>query len=162
MEPSCVTALMTFINIDYKYFAGIRDPIDIIDKYRMRGFGTILNEQEKTNAVEYNSSVPKWQSIFAVDSKNKASAAAHFGTKKITDNMFKPGKFLRNYPSDAYKNPDLNYVSTMEDYYNYYKMNYGYSPNACDFLKFTSIGPDGNIQPVKKWVLEAAYDELSK
>jgi hypothetical protein len=162
MLPSCVTALMTFTNIDYKYFAGIRDPIDIINKYRVRGFGTILNEQEKANVIEYNSSVPKWKSIFGVDTKNKASVSAHFGSKRITDNMFKPGQFLRNFPGDAYKSPDLNYVSTMEDYYNYYKMNHGYSANACDFLKFSTIGPDGNIQPLKKWVMEAAYEELSK
>ena len=33
MLPSCITAMLTGYNIDYKYFAGVRDPIDIITKY---------------------------------------------------------------------------------------------------------------------------------
>ena len=44
--PSCITALMTGINIDYKYFAGRKEPYDIFMKYRLRGFGIIMNKQE--------------------------------------------------------------------------------------------------------------------
>ena len=44
--PSCVSALKTLVNMDFKYFAGKRNPYQIINKYRMRGFGTILNKKE--------------------------------------------------------------------------------------------------------------------
>ena len=47
MLPSFVTAMMTFINIDYKYFSGNASPFNIINKYRYRGFTTILNDKEK-------------------------------------------------------------------------------------------------------------------
>ena len=43
--PSCVSALKTLVNMDFKYFAGKRNPYQIINKYRMRGFGTILNKR---------------------------------------------------------------------------------------------------------------------
>lgn len=46
MTPSFITAHKTFMNIDYKYFSGKSSYVDIINKYRMRGFGTILNKKE--------------------------------------------------------------------------------------------------------------------
>jgi hypothetical protein len=42
--PSCITSMMTGINIEYKYFSCIRDPIEIINKYVNRGFGLIMNK----------------------------------------------------------------------------------------------------------------------
>lgn len=158
--PSCVTALMTFTNIDYKYFAGIRDPIDIINKYRMRGFGTILNEQEKVDAVKYNSAIDKWKNVFQIDLHKKDTMTNHFGSKQLTDRMFQPGRNFNNYPEDAYRKPDYEYVNNMTDYYNYYKTKYNYTPNACDYLKFNAIKDDGSFNPLKKWVIDAAYDEL--
>lgn len=158
--PSCITALMTYTNIDYKYFAGIRDPVDIIDKYRTRGFGTIINDQEKTTVVEYNGSVNKWKGMFSVDSKSKASISAHFGPKKLNDNIYKPGKFLKDYPDDTYRKLDHKYIMSIEDYYNYYKNTYTYTPGSVDFLKFRSVGENGSVIPFKKWLLEAASDEL--
>jgi hypothetical protein len=160
MLPSAITALMTYTNIDYKYFAGIRDPVDILDKYRTRGFGTIINDQEKSTVVEYNGSVNKWKGMFNVDPKNKASVTAHFGPKKLNDTIYKPGKFLKDYPDDTYRKVDCKYIMTVEDYYNYFKNAYGYVPGTIDFLKFRSLGEAGTFIPLKKWILEAANDEL--
>ena len=53
MLPSCITAYKTYINIDLKYFAGNNSPYKIIEKYRFRGFATILNNDEKIAYVEY-------------------------------------------------------------------------------------------------------------
>lgn len=162
MLPSCITALMTYTNIDYKYFAGIRDPVDIIDKYRTRGFGTLINDQEKATVIEYNGSVNKWKGMFSVDPKNKASVTAHFGPKKLNDNIYKPGKFTKDFPEDTYRKLDHKYVMTSEDYNNYFKTVYGYTPgtNGIDFLKFRAIGENGSIVPLKKWIIGAANDEL--
>ena len=158
--PSCITALMTFTNIDYKYFAGIRDPIDIIDKYRMRGFGTMINDQEKNHVTEYNSSTNRWKGLFTVDNKSKSSINAQFSPKKLNDNIYKPGRFLRDLPDDTYRKVNVKYIDTNEDYYNYFKVNFGYTPGAVDFLKFHAIKEDGSIEPLKKWIIDAAYDEL--
>ncbi len=158
--PSCITALMTFTNIDYKYFAGIRDPIDIINKYRMRGFGTIINELEKPFITEYNSTVNKWKGMFNVDPKNRQSVKEQFGPKKLNDNIYKPGKFTRGFTDDAYMKVNARYVLTSEDYYNYYKQKYAYTPRLIDFLKIRTLREDGSVEPLKKWILDAAYDEL--
>ena len=52
------------INLDYKYFSGSKDPIDIINKYRMRGFGTLLNEKEKIKLIEYSKNVQQWADFY--------------------------------------------------------------------------------------------------
>lgn len=158
--PSCVSALMTFINIDYKYFAGIRDPIDIINKYRMRGFGTILNEHEKIDAVKYNGTIDKWKDVFQVNMQKKESMPNHFGSKPLTDRMFQPGKHFQGFPDDSYRNPNCEYVNSVEDYYKYFKTKYNYTPGACDYLKFNAIKEDGSFNQLKKWVIDAAFDEL--
>ena len=54
MLPSCITSMMTGLNIEYKYFAGIRNPVDIINKYMHRGFGVLLNKFEINKLLEYN------------------------------------------------------------------------------------------------------------
>jgi hypothetical protein len=158
--PSCITALMTNINIDYKYFAGVRDPIDIINKYRSRGFGTIINEQEKPVVTDYNSSISKWKDVYNVNPKDNTSVKSQFGPKKLNDSVYKPGKFARQLPDDSYANVTKSYLLTVSDYYNYYKTNFGYAPDNVDFLKFRAYKENGSMEPLKKWVLDAAYDEL--
>jgi hypothetical protein len=160
--PSCVTALMTFTNIDYKYFAGIRDPIDIINKYRMRGFGTMINQKEKGYLIEYNGSVNKWKGMITVDPKNSQSIANHFGYRKYGDNIFKPLKYTQGHPDESYRKPDCKYVNDTNEYYEHYKTAYGYIPGQIDLLKCKAFKEDGSIEPFKKWVAEAAYEELSK
>jgi hypothetical protein len=39
------------INIDYKYFAGAKDPIEVLNKYRMRGYSVYLNDKEKVYVI---------------------------------------------------------------------------------------------------------------
>lgn len=158
--PSCVSALMTSVNIDYKYFAGIRDPIDIINKYRMRGFGTILNEHEKVDAVKYNGTIDKWKDVFQINLQKKETMTNHFGAKSVTDRMFQPGRNFNNYPEDAYRNPNYEYVNNEEDYRKYFKTKYNYTPGTVDYLKFNAIKDDGSFNPLKKWVIDAAFDEL--
>ncbi len=159
--PSCITALMTYTNIDYKYFAGIRDPIDIINKYRMKGIGTMINTSEKAHMLEYNSSVSRWKDMCGIDKKSKTSGLSHFGSKKIGDSMFKPNKFFNGMPDSIYLMvPNKKYVMTVEDMYSMYKEKYGYdhSKTGFDVLKFKTVKDDGSIEPLKRWVWEACYD----
>jgi hypothetical protein len=92
MTPSCISACMTMINIDYKYFAGSKDPIEIINKYRCRGFGTILNDKEKVRFFEYNNLVEKWKNIYSIKLNDSLSITKCLGFKSPSDDMFKYSK----------------------------------------------------------------------
>ena len=69
LTPSCISAHMTYMNIDYKYVCGTKDPIEIINKNRMRGFGTWLNAREKKLFIKYSSEIPFWNNLYKVDKK---------------------------------------------------------------------------------------------
>ena len=161
MLPSCVTAMMTGINIDYKYFAGIRDPIDILNKYRMRGFGILLNDHEKQHMVYYNSSLNnKWNNMFNVNIKNKESINKFFGPQSLNANIYKPLVFLKSFPKDIYNN--LTNVRTFNDSvdvadYLRNKKSYDMSSSLINTLKLKTINEDGKIEPLKKWVIEGCY-----
>lgn len=156
LTPSCITANMTGINIDYKYFAGVRDPIDILNKYRMRGFGTILNSTEREHMTYYNSNINKWDKMFAVDPKNKNNL---YGFKDINNDMFKPGHFLKGFPIDAFNKLNRQPIISIEDIKQYYKTKYNYDPSitGLDMFKFKAIS-DGNINPLNKWIINAYWD----
>ncbi len=161
MLPSCVTAMMTGINIDYKYFAGIRDPIDILNKYRMRGFGTILNDTEKQHMIYYNGSLNnKWNNMFSVNIKNKDSIAKFFGSQNINSNMFKPLVYLKNFPKDIYNvvNParTFNDNADLIDYLRI-KKDYDTQSSLINTTKLKTINNDGKVEPLKKWVIEACW-----
>lgn len=64
MTPSFITAHMTYMNIDYRYFAGTNHPCEIINKYRMRGFGTWLNIKELKQYVEYTQNSKYWNTFY--------------------------------------------------------------------------------------------------
>ena len=62
--PSAVSALITNKCIDYKYFAGIRSPFEIILKYIFRGYSIFLNKREMIKIVEYIKNSDKWKNLF--------------------------------------------------------------------------------------------------
>ncbi len=89
MTPSFISAHLTFMNLDYKYFAGSKDPINIINKYRMRGFGTWLNQNELKICLKYISEVPFWKKLYNINSKNKSFKKC-LGSLVINHTLFKP------------------------------------------------------------------------
>jgi len=62
--PSAISALITNKCIDYKYFAGVRSPFEIILKYVFRGYSIILNKKEMVKIAEYIRNTEKWRKIF--------------------------------------------------------------------------------------------------
>ena len=162
MLPSCVTAMMTGINIDYKYFAGIRDPIDILNKYRMRGYGILLNDHEKQHMVYYNSKLnSKLNNMFNINIKNKENINKFFGPQHINENIYKPLVFLKNFPKDIYNTISLSLkvftkISDISDYLDDEK-NYDSTNSLINTLKLKSINNDGKVEPLKKWIMEACY-----
>tara|TARA_B110000208_G_C11784580_1_gene435136 strand:+ start:630 stop:3086 length:2457 start_codon:yes stop_codon:yes gene_type:complete len=155
--PSCITAMMTFINIDYKYFAGTSSPYEIINKYRFRGFGTILNDNEKIKLVNYSKNVKKWQDKYNI-TNNIQSINNVFGIiniNKIIDSVF--------YGMNRCINPNIilviNDVTIFEEYKKRHikSKNYSYIKS---YIDINIIRKNGYITPFKKYLLESFYDNL--
>lgn len=152
--PSCVTAMMTGINIDYKYFAGVRNPIEIANKYRMRGFSLIFNASELKDMAYYNNNVKTHGGMFYVASTDKAEIAKTFGPREISDKIYKPLVYEQGASEDMYQKPNFTYFKTTADIKRYYKTRYGYDENTFGFSLFTikTILDNGSVFPYKNWV----------
>jgi hypothetical protein len=146
--PSWVSAMMTNINIDYKYFAGIKNPIDIINKYRERGFGTILNQTELKHAILYNSKIPEYHTKYNLDLSNQEDIYNFLGPKNINHPIFKAPHCHNDYVlSDIISN-----IRDIEKFYDY-KHNYNKQKSNIDIFKFKTIDSSGEITPLAKWAI---------
>jgi hypothetical protein len=114
MTPSCITAHLTYMNIDYKYFAGSKDPIEIINKYRMRGFGTWLNKKEIATYLKYSSLVPFWNNLYCINLTNKATLKNCLGPLPINHILYQP----RQFNIDLYSNPNIKPIPFEDPYVN--------------------------------------------
>jgi hypothetical protein len=131
--PSCIGAMMTGMNIDYKYFAGIRDPYQIVIKYMKRGFGVILNKDELKQLEEHIK-------------KNNLSME-YFGPKEVYSNIFTQFEVKKEY----------KYIDTHEQikkFYNQYN-------KTIDSTQFNTISNNGNINTCVKSFIDF-YFETSK
>lgn len=161
MTSSCITAMMTGINIDYKYFAGSRDPIDIINKYRMRGFSTILSTNEKEHMEEYNKHITTCGGMFNCSKDGETT----FGCKTLGSSIYKPKVYKEGLPEDIYKNTSTGYIMKMDDLINHYKVKYNYdvksSKSMVDMFKFKVINDDGSINPLEAFVTRAYWNSMN-
>ena len=169
--PSAITSYMTFMNIDYKYFSGSRDSIEIVNKYRCRGYGTCINDYEKIHLIEYSKNVKEWQNLLNItDYKSRFSV---FGPLKLSHKMFKPRRYNSILYNDDYPvldiyNEDIkvNYITTYLDLVDEYielpttrnENNQIYSDLLISILQYKTINKHGYINPIKTWIMEAVYD----
>jgi hypothetical protein len=136
--PSCVSALLSGININSKYIAGTRDPAELIRKYNNIGFGIILNNKEKKYYYDYF--------------KDDQLVIPGFMTLDNT-----------NFKRDQY-HPQINvsYIKTKSDLYNFYKTKtqskYDETKSDVKFLQLKTINCLGDIIPLKQWTFGAACD----
>jgi hypothetical protein len=162
MTPSCVSALKTGINIDYKYFAGLRDPVEIINKYISRGFGVILNKTELTHFVEYNthSNNPMFVEIL----KDNKSGKGLVGPKTINCNIYKTLVYTKGMPIETYKTIEHKYITTMTDLKEYYLKKYKYDTNDCpiDMFKYKVFNNNGDVIPLQMGVFELYYNHYNR
>lgn len=133
MTPSCVTAMMTGINVEYKYFASIRDPVDIINKYNRRGFGVILNSVELEQYKKFNESTDRFK----------------VGTKTVYDPIF------ANIDTETKK--EYEYAKTNEDI----KEIYSTLNSVVDVTKFNTISETGKINQLKPSFFDFYYDSMN-
>ena len=156
--PSCISAMMTGLNIDYKYFVGSRDPVDIINKYMMRGFGTLLNNVELDHTEKYNTTVTTFGGMFYYPPEE---SKLMFGPKELNNKIFSPLVYTQGLPDNAYDNPDVMYIKSLDDLKNYYKTKYGYdsTTSKLDMFKFKTILPNGSVSEYYNW-LPIAYKDM--
>jgi hypothetical protein len=133
MTPSCVTAMMTGINIEYKYFAGIRDPIDIINKYNRRGFGIILNTIELEQYKKFN----------------ELSDRFKVGPKTVYDPIFAK--------IDTEIKKEYEYIKSNEEV----KQIYSVHNSIIDASKFNSINESGKINQLKTSFFDFYFESMN-
>lgn len=92
MLPSCISACMTLTNIEYKYFAGSKDPIEVLNKYERRGFGTIINDKERIKKIKYSHDVEKWKDLYDIKGLSKGCIEKIFKPFDLSNKLFKTVK----------------------------------------------------------------------
>jgi len=134
LTPSCISAHMTYMNIDYKYVCGTKDPIEIINKNRMRGFGTWLNASEKKLFIKYSKEIPFWNNLYKFDNKITGSTGPNdnSGSTGPNNNFGSTGP-NNNFGSTG---PNNNFGSTGP-----FNDNSGLTGPFNDNLNFGSTGP---------------------
>ncbi len=76
LTPSCITAFMTLMNIDYKYVCCAKDPIELILKYKdFRGYGIYLNIDEKKSVIKYIMKNQKYWLQYNIDNTDTYQSA---------------------------------------------------------------------------------------
>ncbi len=160
--PSYITSMMLQLSTDYKYFASIRDPIEIVNKYRSRGFGIILNDHEKVHMVCYNGFKPKngkenkWIDIYNINIKNKTSIDNVFGPRSSNDDLFKPGKFFMGLPTDVFKYVNHNTVDNIDVAMDLIKNN-----KVPEMTNLKVINDKGFINPLQRYMITHAFIKIN-
>lgn len=160
--PSFISSMMVQISTDYKYFASIRNPVEIINKYRSRGFGIILNDNERIHMAYYNGIKKegennKWLDMYNININNKQSIKSMFGTKKINDNIFKPSKYFEGMPDDCFKNVEYQYFTNTQEAFASM-----YPSELNELYNYTCINLKGRVSPLNRDVIKKAYEIINK
>lgn len=159
--PSYITSMMLQFADDYKYMNSIRDPVELINKNRSRGFGIIINGNEKIHVAYYNSSKldndinSKWVEMYKVNIKVKQTVENIFGIKKSSDDIFKPSKYFMGIPSDCYKNIIHDTVSNFDECFADIV-----SPDLTSISKYKAINDDGKINPLSRKIINLGWELL--
>jgi hypothetical protein len=165
LTPSCISAHMTYMNIDYKYICGSKDPIEIINKNRMRGFGTWLNVCEKKLFVKYSTEIPFWNKLYSGDNILKNEYIQ--GPLSLNHSLFKPRLYnIDEYNDSMYvdtTNRYNNYIlpQTMSDYNKQVNNNF-YGNNKINYNSLTAINTCGSVVPFKNYVINLTWKHYNR
>jgi len=148
MLPSCITAMMTGINIEYKYFAGIRNPVEIINKYTQRGYGIILNNEEIRQFKEYNTKLEE-SNIFKLNNTEDKQLS---GLKTVNHKIF----------NKVDNTPTYKYVDNYEELKKLYNIDSSEKDIMFNPLGFKTINSNGLINKCIKSFFEMYLSLCSK
>jgi hypothetical protein len=178
MTPSCITAHMTFMNIDNKYVASKKDPLEILLKYRSRGFGAWLSPGQLKIMKYYCSSIPYWSNLYIKPISNKIGKFnKNFTCGLELNNMcFFPRFNNKIYFSDINKDENITYnINSNESNINIIndqslsfilKLRYKTIKNENDFIfdkinNLQIINSDGFINKPQLWIFHYIYNMLN-
>jgi hypothetical protein len=162
--PSCISAIHTNINIEYKYFAGIRDPICIINKYLSRGYGTIINDPEKIHYLYYNSKCPIWSKILKINIKSKYELTKYFGPLLLNKEVLKVNKYLQSLPDDVYNDVSgTEYIISKDNLIHEYVNKFNTPRHiVASMIDLKTINSKGSVAPLEKWVLDYIWSSYNQ
>lgn len=173
MLPSFIFALLTYMNIDWRYVAGQKDICDIIGKYRYRMIGTYLNKKEISSYLQYNSRIMFWNNLYNLNLNDKKTYKNCLGTRSINDKLYKIRLFnMESFMMAPPINLDEGYNDAIlslncKEVKNYADMNaYMVSRFGClDLSKFKILHnyktidvKTGYILPLKSNIIESVYE----
>lgn len=162
---------MTGISSNCKYFSSTKDPIHIINKYRNRGYGVLLNDHEKIHMVYYNSKYynnntnvnknknknnndnddNKFVNIYNIDFNNKSTIDNVFGLKLLNSPI---------YFNDQNENFNINYVLNVNDCFSYLVNNF--KQYNLDWLVFIKpIDDNGNVVNIRKEFIDLVWNNVN-
>lgn len=150
MTPSFISAAMTFMNIDYKFFSGSYHPCELILKYHTRGFGLYLNDHEKVKFVNYACSVHKWKKELNIDILQPTTINKIFGSKTI----YHPFYNKKNIQNTTSISISWIYILTK-----LYRQNESNEFNTTVY-NTNSINNEGYIIPMKNHLINYCIEEL--
>ena len=176
LTPSCISAHLTFMNLDYRYFAGTSNPVEIINKYRMRGFGTWLNNDEKKMFMEYSQKNSFWNRFYNINFKIKETLISNSGTLDLNHKLFHPRLFNEEeyyecIPVDIEKgyNTELCNVkmkiNSLEDFITLIDKKFDNRSvlTINNIIKnYVTINEEGSIKPVEKWIIDAFWNIVNQ
>ncbi|ADO67331.1 hypothetical protein crov298 [Cafeteria roenbergensis virus] len=172
LTTSAVMSFHTNLSPDYRIMFGSNDPAEICNKYRMRGYGIILNKNELAQIITYSENIPFWKNLYQVNKTNKKSIENFLSHKKLNDKLFRPRTVNSTYFTDS------NAVSNI---YNIIHTNYIENPTSlftnlienCKsnnqiineiYFKLKFLKANGKPEPLKRWMIDMGWDlfEMNK
>jgi hypothetical protein len=151
LTPSCISAYMTFMNLNHEKINKL--DYDLYNKYRMRGYGTWLYNNDINYILEYSLNSYLWKNLF----NNKT----FIGIQNINYKLYYP----RLYNSDMYhEDIDLmnRYNIDLDNNILYtYIINslYPHKNNSLiNYNNLSAINNLGKILPFNKWIINACID----
>ena len=175
-----ISAIMSFhtnLSPDYRIMFGSKDPADICNKYRMRGYGVILNKNELAQLITYSENIPFWQKLYKINKKKKNTIIKFLSPKYINDDLFKPRSINADHYTNStsyvqldYNNINYKYIDNnfeLDDNLNYNYQNNNLINNYLIneiYFKHKFLNLNGKPKPLKRWMIDSAWDlfEMSK
>lgn len=166
MTPSCISAHMTYMNIDNKYIASKSDPLEILLKYRSRGFGAWLSHNQLKTIEKYTNAILYWKQLYIKPIDNKMGTIVKFKSALHLDNMcFFPRHNNKEYfldlDSNSYNNNKCLLDNNIKCYSaqplsNLLQLRYNLiidEDNIFNIISnYTAINKEGNINKPETWI----------
>ena len=166
LTPSCISAHLTYMNLDYKQSNTNKPMTEILNKYRLRGYGTWLNHLEKDNIHNYSKNTSKWNNLYELyeNNKFKSLSTSMFGPIELNNRFTYPKLYNIKYESKSnnidFSNRYATNILTTSLHNNKIKIlhkiiskKFSCDSINIDFDYFTAIDNKGNINIVDDWLI---------